>query len=74
MYFAPQQITGEKYGLNVYRWDWNDAALEVVASGAPTLGFIADEVEKTYPQHVHTIGKYKAIDYPALFTELQEAA
>jgi len=35
-----------------------------------TIGFMADEVEKLYPQHVNEYWGLMVIDYPALLDEL----
>lgn len=48
---------GSHNGHKLYTWNWKD-------SGEPGFGFMAQEVEKTAPQHV-----YKAVDYGALMGE-----
>jgi len=46
---------GEAYGLPVYsfRYVW----------GEDSIGFMADEVEKVYPEAVSEVGGYKMVDY-----------
>lgn len=61
---------GEDHGMGVYIWEWGDAAKGVVRSDAPKVGFMADEVEALYPQHVGHCGGYLTINYPALYKEL----
>ncbi len=39
--------------LNVYIWEWNEAG-KIVSQGAPNIGFIAQEVQKIYPEYVIT--------------------
>ena len=57
---------GDFDGLNVYSWDWNDEAKELGIEG-PTIGFMAQEVQETYPDHViETDSGYLAIDYQAI--------
>lgn len=57
-----------KFGeLNVYQWDWKK---EAKLDEYPTVGFMADEVEEKYPQHVHEYGGYKTIDYENLIGEI----
>jgi len=54
-------------GLTMYTWEWNDTAKEAGFDVYPTSGFIAQEAEKIYPEHVfeHESG-YLMIDYVTL--------
>ena len=51
----------------MYTWEWNDTAKEAGFDVYPTSGFIAQEAEKIYPEHVfeHESG-YLMIDYVTL--------
>lgn len=57
--------------LNIYQWDWIEAAQDTMIAGCPTIGFMADEVEEKYPQHVGEFAGFKVIDYKALLDELE---
>lgn len=57
--------------LGVYQWDWIDAVKDTIVANGDTMGFMADEVEEKYPQHVGEFGSFKTIDYPSLLDELQ---
>lgn len=51
------------YGdLGVYRWDWNDKAKELGLEGS-SIGHIAQEVEKKYPELVIDMGGYRGVIY-----------
>ncbi len=39
-------------GVQFYTWDWNDAAKEIGYDKYPTMGVIAQEVQKTHPDTV----------------------
>ena len=39
-------------GLGWYKWDWNDTAKELGFGKRPVEGFIAQEVEKLYPDTI----------------------
>ena len=64
---------GKIKDLNIYEWDWIDAATDTIISACQTIGFMADEVENKYPQHVSEFAGYKVIDYPSLLDELENA-
>jgi len=54
-------------GLTMYTWEWNDTAKEAGFDVYPTSGFIAQEAEKIYPEHVFEHGSgYLMIDYVTL--------
>jgi hypothetical protein len=44
---------GETKGLNIYSWTWR-LEFEWLVKGKPGIGFIADEVEKKYPEAMGT--------------------
>lgn len=65
--------TNGKIGpLTLVSWEWIDETKGTVVEGMQTFGFMADDVEKHFPQHVGEFGGYKTIDYPALITELKD--
>jgi len=39
-------------GVHFYTWDWNDTANEIGSDKYPTMGVIAQEVQKTHPDTV----------------------
>ena len=39
-------------GVQFYTWDWNDTAKEIGYDKYPTMGVIAQEVQKTHPDTV----------------------
>ena len=39
----------------------------------PSIGFIAQQVQELYPQHVHERSGYLTIDYDSLDRELEAA-
>ena len=61
-------------GLNVYRWKWNETARKNRFETYPTEGFMAQEAQKLYPEHVyrHPTG-YLMLDYAALNNEVMGA-
>lgn len=62
---------GQIKDLNFYQWDWVDGVSDLV--GRISLGFLTDEVKEKYPQFVHEVHGFDAIDYQGL-TEHLEAA
>lgn len=65
--------TGNVGPLNVYHWDWRPE-VEVALGVRPQMdkGFLAEEVEAVFPQFVHPVGPFKAIDYQGLLNHLEE--
>ena len=61
-------------GLNLYRWKWNETARKNRFETYPTEGFMAQEAQKLYPEHVyrHPTG-YLMLDYAALSNEVMGA-
>lgn len=61
-------------GLNVYKWKWNETARKNRFETYPTEGFMAQEAQKLYPEHVyrHPTG-YLMLDYAALSNEVMGA-
>lgn len=54
--------------LNAFEWDWNDLAPEPTQE---TVGFIAQQVMEHYPQFVHEVNGYFAIDYAGLMKHIK---
>jgi len=67
-----EQVSDIK-GLNVYQWDWTPETKGTLVEGCATIGFMADEVQEKYPQHIHEFGGFMVVDYPALLDELEAA-
>jgi hypothetical protein len=61
---------GKIGGLTLVEWDWIDEIEEFTGFEMST-GFIAQEVEKEYPQHVSEVGGVKIVHYPALQADLR---
>lgn len=61
---------GRVCDLRIYEWEW-DTASDLVKKCVP-YGFMADEVELKYPQHVFEFAGLKVIDYEYLMLELEE--
>lgn len=69
------QHKGQFGGVNLYRWDWNDEGKRVAGPDQPTFGVMADELQKTHPQHVKRGDDgYLRVNYADLMRELVEAA
>ncbi|MEW8042499.1 MAG: tail fiber domain-containing protein [Candidatus Thiodiazotropha endolucinida] len=64
------QPLGDIKGLTLYQWEWKDY-VKPLAGTEMTIGFSAQEVEQKYPEYVHDINGYKAINYSGLMEELQ---
>ena len=57
--------------VNFYSWEWTDEANRIGTKGHPTMGVIAQELEKTHPQYVVTGDDgYKRVNYSGLYREL----
>jgi len=70
------KIGVHKNGLNIYSWDWNETARsfddELLGS---EFGFIAQEAQQVYPEHVHKHSSgYLMLDYDGLGKEVQGVA
>lgn len=69
------QHKGQFNGVNFYSWDWNDEGKRVANPDQPTFGVMADELQKTHPQHVmRGEDGYLRVKYAELMRELVEAA
>lgn len=58
--------------LSVYQWDWIPEAEGTPIWDSLNVGFMADEVEGKYPEHVGEFSGWKAINYPALCNDLRD--
>jgi hypothetical protein len=56
---------GEAKGLPWYKWVWNKEAENLGLNGEG-YGFMADEVESKYPEHVEKSDGYTVVDYGSL--------
>lgn len=56
------QKTGQKNGINTYRWTWNKKANELGLFGASS-GVMADEVKRVMPDAVTTARGYMKVNY-----------
>ena len=62
-----KKIKQNKFGVNFYRWDWNDKAKDLGISVPSGYGVLAQELQKTHPEMVseHNSG-YLIVDYGKL--------
>lgn len=58
--------------LSVYEWDWVPELEAVGIKLAMNAGFMADEVEQLFPEHVHQFGRFQVVDYPRVLDRLEE--
>lgn len=56
---------GSRNGLNLYRWCWNEEAEKLGLEG-DAIGYIAQEVERKYPDAVSEHSGYKMVNYAIL--------
>lgn len=64
---------GEMNGLKVYQWDWVPESEGTIIEHFPKIGFMADEVEESYPEYIKEYGGFKVVDYTSLLNRLEEA-
>ena len=57
--------------LGVYQWDWKASTKGTMIDGCSNMGFMADEVQDKYPEHIYHFGGFMMIDYPALLDTLE---
>ena len=58
------ELIGEKHGVNIYKWDWNESAEMLGASSSPSVGVIAQEMLSTRPDVVSLDASgYLKVDY-----------
>ncbi len=62
---------GEVDGLGIYQWDWIPEAEGTTVEAFEPAGFMADEVERKYPEFVGEFCGWKVIDYPALIEHIK---
>jgi hypothetical protein len=43
---------GERNGIKLYSWDWNEEGKRIASPGQPTVGVMADELMETHPHLV----------------------
>lgn len=62
---------GDIAGIPFYTWDWNDKGLEIADPSQPTVGVMANELQRTHPHLVERgADGYLRVDYAALDGEL----
>ena len=62
---------GERYGLTIYKWDWNKIARRFGLEGE-SRGFIAQEVEVLHPEVIFEHDGFKKISYRMLFEKFED--
>ncbi|MDC3121408.1 tail fiber domain-containing protein [bacterium] len=61
------KIGTHRNGLAIYTWAWNDLARSLGIVDVPTVGFMAQEAQVLYPQHVtQDASGYLMLNYAAL--------
>jgi len=71
LYFSDRRLKknivkiGETKHLNIYQWEWVENAPKFIKE-SPTSGFLADEVNKKFPEHIYFEGAYMKVDYDAI--------
>ena len=58
--------------LDVFQWDWIEGTKGTSIATQPTIGFMADEVERKYPDFVGELLTWKGIFYGPLLDHLKE--
>lgn len=58
--------------LDLVEWDWIPELGDDFFKDAPRMGFMADKVKEIYPEFVHDLGGYDAVDYSGLRAKLTE--
>jgi len=64
-------IIGKVGSLKFYQWDWRPEVSKTFIGKLPTIGFMADEVKKLYPQFVKTMYGFNTIIYSKLLDEIE---
>lgn len=69
------KVNIEKVGtigdLNEYQWDWAPSLKDTIIAKYPTIGFMAQEVVKKYPQFVESVAGFLCINYEGLIDHLK---
>jgi hypothetical protein len=65
------QVLGRAGRLEVVSFEWNKAARYMGAPEGEQVGVLADQVEKAHPALVATVGRYKAVDYAGLPSDVK---
>lgn len=60
--------------LSLYQWDWIPETKDMLISKFPTMGFVADEVKKHFPEFVKDFYGFDSVNYSGLLDELQGVA
>jgi len=62
-------ITKLDNGLNLYKWRWNEIALEHFGKTGYSQGVIAQEVQKVFPEAVSESHGFFQVDYNMIFNK-----
>lgn len=65
------QKIGNLGKLNLYQWDWITEIKDTFIGNLPTVGFIADEVKKIYPEFVENVLGFDAVLYTRLLDKIE---
>jgi hypothetical protein len=65
------EIIGKIGSLNLYQWDWRPEVADTFIGKFPTIGFMADEVKKLYPQFVKPLFGFDAVHYSNLLDKIE---
>jgi hypothetical protein len=58
---------GERNGIKLYSWDWNEEGKKIADPAQPTVGVMADELMQTHPHLVHRASDgYLRVNYGGL--------
>jgi len=66
-----REIIGKIGELNLYQWDWIPEIANTFIGKFPTIGFMADEVKKLYPQFVKSLHGFDAVHYSNLLNHIE---
>jgi len=65
------RVVGKIGKLDLYEWEWIAEAKGTIIELSGKMGFMADQVKRLFPHHVHEFGGYDLIDYGRVLTELE---
>ncbi len=60
--------------LSLYQWDWIPETKDMLISKFPTMGFVADEVKKHFPDFVKDFYGFDSVNYSGLLDKLEGVA
>lgn len=65
-----KKVIGKFHKLKVYTWNWIKELKGTGIENNPTIGFMANEVLDIFPEFVHKINGFYAVDYPGVINKL----